>query len=80
MDIKMVMTEEDVNFLIEKYDLEEILDLYIGENKRLEVQNPDIEAKCNLISSHIRDLVDDDFGGENNVSLIFNDYRIGEEK
>jgi len=25
MDIKMVMTEEDVNFLIEKYDLEEIL-------------------------------------------------------
>jgi len=80
MDIEMVLVEDDVDSLIEKYDLEEILDLYIGENKRLKVNNPEIEAKCNLISSHIRDLVDNDFGGENNISLIFNDYRIEEAK
>jgi len=80
MDIKMVMVEEDVDFLIEKYGLHRILNHYIEQNKVLKINNPDIVAKCSLISTHIRDLVDNDFGGENNISLIFNDYRIEEAK
>lgn len=80
MDIKMVLVEEDVDSLIEKYRLRRTLNHYIEQNKKLKINNPDIVAKCSLISSHIRDLVDNDFGGDNNISLIFNDYRIEEEK
>ena len=80
MDIEMVLAEDDVDFLIKKYKLRSLLDEYIKLNKRFEIDNPDIVAKCDIISSHIRDLVDNDFGGENNISLIFNDYRIEEEK